>query len=249
MATLTGNFYSHILGMDTSVTIISPRKKLLTDRPYRTVYVLHGLTDNNSSWAYNAQLSLLAEQYQTVFILPDGARSFYINMKYGQQYFTYLSKELPELTRNLLRLSPSREETGVFGLSMGGYGALECGLLRPDVFGFCGSFSGCCDIYKLVEVAGQNNAELQGLFGVNYEDIAQHDLFQMIGKAAQQSPQAKFYAACGTQDFLLDMNRRFSKAMQTQGFAYQYEEFGGSHEWYFWNQAVHRAMQFFFPLS
>ena len=52
-------------------------------------------------------------------------------MACGLPYFTYVSEELPTLCRRMFSLSAAREKNYVFGLSMGGYGAMKCALTYP----------------------------------------------------------------------------------------------------------------------
>ena len=105
--------------------MISPKYSSgLREKPAKTVFLLHGLSDNCDDWAINSQLSLLANDYRLIFILPEVQRSFYTDMAYGPAYFSYVADELPRLCANLFPVSLKREDTYVMGLSMGGYGCL-----------------------------------------------------------------------------------------------------------------------------
>ena len=73
--------------------------------------------------------------------MPEGHHSFYSNMVYGGKYFTYLTEELPKVLAATFQISTRREDTFIAGLSMGGYGALMCGLRRPDRYGGCAGFA------------------------------------------------------------------------------------------------------------
>ena len=64
-------------------------------------------------------------------VLPEVQRSFYTDMVYGLPYFTYVSEELPTACRRMFGLSAAREQNYIFGLSMGGYGAMKCALTYP----------------------------------------------------------------------------------------------------------------------
>ena len=52
--------------------------------------------------------------------MPDGYNSHYVDNPWGGNYYSYLTKELPEMLRSLLPLSAKRENNFITGLSMGG---------------------------------------------------------------------------------------------------------------------------------
>jgi S-formylglutathione hydrolase FrmB len=103
------------------------------------VYLFHGLRGDSGSWLDNSMLPVFARDYNAVFILPDAGRSFYADMKYGQNFFTWLSRELPGLCKRLFNITAKPADTAVIGCSLGGYGALKCALSYPGRYGFCGA--------------------------------------------------------------------------------------------------------------
>ena len=140
---LRGTIFSKTLEMSTGLTIAGPND-FTGDAPYRTVYLLHGLCGNSDCWADYTRLRLYAEERRILFIMPEVQRSFYTDMRYGGQFLTYVSEELPDICKNLFRISAKREDTAVIGGSMGGYGALKAALNHPERFGACAALSPCC---------------------------------------------------------------------------------------------------------
>lgn len=65
-------------------------------------------------------------------------------MRYGGLFLQYVAEELPEICANLFLIPTGRENTAVFGGSMGGYGALKVALNHPERFGACVALSPCC---------------------------------------------------------------------------------------------------------
>ncbi|MEC3914035.1 alpha/beta hydrolase [Nocardia sp. CDC160] len=63
---------------------------------------------------------------------------------YRYTWETFLSQDLPSALQS--RLGFSRTRNGIFGLSMGGSGALTLAAYHPDQFSFAGSFSGYLNI-------------------------------------------------------------------------------------------------------
>ena len=53
------------------------------------------------------------------------------------------------------------------------------------------------------------------------------------------------YQSCGTEDFLLDINRKFQTHF-TEGFQnYQYSEAPGNHNWKFWDKEIQQVLALF----
>lgn len=139
-----GSFYSPALQMQTHLTVIGQdmsENQPQTDTPYRVVYLLHDDGGNADSWAENTRLTAYAQQYHTLFIMPEVERSLYCDMRYGARYFTYLAQELPQFCRSLFHISATREDTAVIGGGVGAYGALKCALTYPECFGICVSLA------------------------------------------------------------------------------------------------------------
>jgi S-formylglutathione hydrolase FrmB len=87
-------------------------------------------------------------------------------------------------------------------------------------------------------------AELTNIFG----DLAQfqgsaNDIYHLASKVARQRMvQPALYACCGTQDFLLEDNRRFRAHAAQIGLPLTYEEGPGEHEWGFWDHYIQRVL-------
>ncbi|MGO4270866.1 hypothetical protein AB4Z22_13625 [Paenibacillus sp. TAF58] len=50
------------------------------------------------------------------------------------------------------------------------------------------------------------------------------------------------YMACGTEDFLLDVNRRFHDFLVSEQVGHTYVESQGGHTWDFWNEYIEKAL-------
>ena len=70
MATFTGTIMSETLGMRTGLNIVTPAHINYEDeRPYKVVYLLHGLSDSHTCWSDNAQLPLFSNEYGVMFVI------------------------------------------------------------------------------------------------------------------------------------------------------------------------------------
>lgn len=137
MALLTAQFRSNALAQDTSITVILPDTTPADDIP--TLYLLHGMHSDFTGWERKTNIERYAIDRKIAVVMPDGGNSFYHDMKYGKNYFTYVTEELIAYTRRFFRLSHKREKTFICGLSMGGYGAFYLCLRRPDLYAGCAS--------------------------------------------------------------------------------------------------------------
>ena len=149
MAFLRCEIASESLRMATAVDVILPDKGDLSE--VKTLYLLHGLTDDCTGWTRYTAVERYARERGLAVVLPEVQRSFYTDMAYGLPYFTYVSEELPAVCRRMFGLGAAREQNYIFGLSMGGYGAMKCALTYPGRYAGAASFSGVCDLRRTVE--------------------------------------------------------------------------------------------------
>ena len=149
----------------TAVDVILPEKGELSE--VKTLYLLHGLTDDCTGWTRYTAVERYARERGLAVVLPEVQRSFYTDMAYGLPYFTYVSEELPAVCRRMFGLGAAREQNYIFGLSMGGYGAMKCALTYPDRYAGAASFSGVCDLRRTVErrSISLHESEIAAIFG------------------------------------------------------------------------------------
>lgn len=143
MAFFNCYFKSDVLGQDVCFNAVIPEK---VEDNIKTLYLLHGLSDNHTAWERRSSVERYAMNAGIALIMPNVDRSFYTDMKYGRNFYTYVSEELVDYTRKVFRLSKKREDTFIAGLSMGGYGAFKIALRNSDTFSAAASLSGVLDI-------------------------------------------------------------------------------------------------------
>jgi len=253
---LRGNFLSSALHMSTNIQIYIPDH---VNVPYRVVYLLHGLHGDQGAWLDNSMLPVYAKEYNAIFVMPEVGRSFYFNLKYGRRNFDYVSDELPALIRKNFNISTKREDTAAIGCSMGGYGALRLALVKPEQFGFCGAISPACLYFKpmldalrkdpdsYLEAGAETHEVLKDLnnaFGESLEYRKDYDIIELVKDFPGGKPRPKIYITCGTEDSLRKENLAFADQMKNGDFDFTYEEWSGGHEWYFFNEALKKTLEF-----
>jgi len=246
MAHISAKIRANSLGFSTPIEMVFPQNT----NPQKVLYLLHGMGDDSSTWIRNTRIESYATKHNYVVIMPEVQRSFYTDMVYGSSYFTYVTQELPQICEALFNIKHERTTTFVAGLSMGGYGALKCGLSRPDFYEACASFSGAVDPPALLPRIQQDSANLKNLTAILGPDFHFPDdanLFRLSEKVAALPPQEKpsVLVTCGDADFLLEDNRRFDIHMKNQDIPYKYMEWSGEHTWDFWEECLPIAFNFF----
>jgi S-formylglutathione hydrolase FrmB len=255
---LRGNFYSDVLRLYTGITVFAP-DQYQDEEPYRVCYLFHGLHNDQNAWVDSTMLQVFARDYRTLFVLPAVGRSFYTDLKHGYQYFTYVSEELPVIIRRVFNISARREDTAVIGCSMGGYGALKAALSKPGQYGFCGAIASAClfineHLEGLRKSAGQwlrtGGPEAQALltdfqaaFGEELAYADSDEIVRLAEKAAARTVRPRIYAACGTEDKLQKEHLRFKEHVEKLNLDYTYEAWAGAHDWYFFNDALKKALE------
>lgn len=240
MAHLHCDFTSESLGMVTAINAVLPEQGDLGEA--RVIYLLHGLQDNCSGWSRYTAVERYAREKNAVLIMPEVQRSFYADMAWGPNYFTYVLEELPRVCRRMFGLSSRRELNYIMGLSMGGYGALKCALTAPERYAGCAAFSAVADLPLWAESCEpQMKKELRAIFGPERTVPESCDLFALARKAdPETAPRIRTY--CGEQDALLEPNQRFADLLRDLGFHSEFRHWEGGHEWPFWDRAVEQAI-------
>jgi S-formylglutathione hydrolase FrmB len=248
MALISCHFFSDVLQQGTAVSVILPQPAahqigmaaVAADTPPPVLYLLHGLSDDETIWTRRTSIERYAAEYGLAVVMPRVGRSWYQDEAHGARYWTFLTDELPALVGRFFRVSAAREDTFVAGLSMGGYGAMRWALRRPGRFAAAASLSGALDI------AHPDRAERWILedphgFGGAPRPGSDADLLALLD-AASPADVPPLYVTCGTEDPLADANRRFLARADERGIAVTTDWRTGEHEWGFWDAGIQRVL-------
>ena len=211
----------------------------------KVLYLLHGLSDDASAWQRYTFIEPLAALYGLVVVMPSAGRSFYIDQPNEQNYFTYLTEELPRYLQQVFSLSPRREDTFIAGNSMGGYGAFKAAFLRPELYSAAASFSGVLSVlFITANPHDPRRREFELLFGdLGKVAGSQHDPAVWLKRYAQDpSPLPRLFMACGRQEDVYPVNQLFYADCQALGIPVNYHEQDGLHDWFNWNDQIQRFL-------
>ncbi|MDT3357793.1 MAG: esterase family protein, partial [Spirochaetota bacterium] len=81
MALIRLDFFSDVLKVDTAVQVIVPqrceRSPSIGLPPYKVLYLLHGLKQNETSYLRNSRIERYVQNLDLVVVMPSVGRSFY----------------------------------------------------------------------------------------------------------------------------------------------------------------------------
>lgn len=249
MAFVQLHIYSESLRMQTQVNVIIPQKNKAgeiglngktTNESYKSLYLLHGLSDDQTIWMRRTAIERYADEYGICVIMPFGGRSFYFDQQNGEKYYTYIAKELPNIIGEFFRMSNKREDRFIAGLSMGGYGALKIALKENDSFCAAAGLSSVANIRS-----DMFKEHLLNTVGEEYLSDDE-DLFSLIEKKEGETVKPRLYMWCGTEDFLYEDNVNFRDRLKKLDYDYTYEESAGNHSWVHWDKQIQRVLEWMF---
>ena len=260
MATGRMEFYAQSLMQHTNVSFVLPNDSGMEDSQDPDCYereplhliLLHGLTGTDTDWLYWGEVQKLAVKYNVNVFMPTTGNTFYLDHGYpGGNYCTYIGKELPEYLQGTFDIEMTRENTMIGGLSMGGYGAIHVALAFPETFANCIALSSAIHMDSIAELMRGGVEDVLPL------EMARHifgDPDQLL--SSEKDPRIQYrklkkegkkipyiYMACGTEDDLLDANRKFAEFLREEGAAFHYEDGPGKHEWPLWNRYLDRGLR------
>jgi len=250
MVLFRGDIKCKSLQRRTSISVILPADNIhflqdteeIVPKPYRTLYLLHGLYGSDDIFLANTSIQKFAEDNGIAIVIPCGENSFYVdNPKAHAYYGEYVGQELLDITRNIFPLSHRREDTFIAGFSMGGYGAVRNGLKYHENFSKIGMISAALITDDIVNYTEDGNVLRSRDF---YESIF-GDLDEL--KGSDMDPKAliercpnvpDIYMACGEDDFLFEKNSDFHEFLKDMDIGADFVKASGEHTWEFCDKYI-----------
>jgi len=258
MAFIQMNMLSKSLMRTVPVNVILPVDKMVFpgmpergEKPYKTLYLLHGIFGNYTDWVCGTRIQRFAEEHDLAVVMPSGDNAFYVDQPAANNFYgKFIGEELVELTRKMFPLTREREDTFIGGLSMGGFGAMRNGLKYCDTFGYIVALSAALHVE---EMAARTRDDGFFIESKSYAEACFGDLSKLLDsdknpkylvrelkKAGKTLP--KIYMACGDKDSLLSANKDMAAFLKERGADVTFEAGPGAHEWDFWDTYIKRAI-------
>lgn len=247
------NFHSCVLSMSVDVSVLLPERdrikqfeeKTYNQVKYQTLYLLHGFTGDYMTYIRTSNIERYADEHQIMVVMPSVYNSAYTDMKYGMDYFTYLSEELMDFIERTFPASPKKENRFVAGMSMGGYGAYKLGITCADKFCAIGGIAGSYHAqYRYQGKVNTVSTLCEALYGDPPAMTPEiHDIFTMMKNRKENGVELpRMYTCCGTED------RRYQDSVDLKEFA---DEFGiplvfengpGKHDAVFFDEYIQKIL-------
>ena len=207
------------------------------------VVLLHGYGGSFRQWPSIADLQYYSDEFHFILVCPDGFKdSWYIDspMRKGENYAKFFKDVVMPALRDSLPVDTSM--MFITGLSMGGHGALRLFAENSGAFRAAGSMSGVMDL-AASSVAGSSLASHLGKKSADnknwktFSNMYNTDRLKAAGKP--------IIVNCGSQDFLIEVNRKFAKKCSEEGIDIVYMESPGKHERSYWALMLPEQLRFF----
>ena len=258
MANLTFDIRSRVLGKETQFNVVLPENCEKPETGWKTLYLLHGWSDNYTTWMNQTSIERYALKRNIAVIMPDGEFGFWNDMADGIKYFTFVTEELPQICSKYFGCSTRREDVAIAGLSMGGLGSLSIGLSRPDLYMgiICLSAANWPnnmfhEQYDSGRMAPGWLAGMKRIYGDIFPNLegTEYDCFVKSDRiVANGGPFPTLYHYCGLEetDLLRHSNIMKDKFLSYEGnpFNYTLSTYHGVHNWDAWDAVICEAMDY-----
>ena len=241
MAFLEVNYYSHSLEHASTFYALLPDAPE-AERPWATYYLLHGLSDDHTTWMRRSPIERYTLGMPLAVIMPDGGRGWFTNAKDGDAYEDDLLKDVMGFVENNFPVKRERSARAIGGLSMGGYGAVKIALKYPELFASVNSHSGVLGLHRHPFESKRLTREYTRIFGKSGKGTDE-DPFTLAEKVDREKLPAMLID-CGDEDPFLLQNKSFHKHLEDLEIRHEYREHPGSHDWHYWDRHLREALEF-----
>lgn len=218
-----GTFSSASMNVKVGYSIYLPPDYERTTERYPVVYRLHGRlgSERRTSPAVVLHRAIKEGRVQPmVLVLANGgvASGSIDNPNTGVMGESVIIRELIPHIENIYRVMDQRQGRGLLGFSMGGGGAVRLALKHPDLFASVVSLGGSMHDYRLI----------MDRFSVVDQGLAkEYDPYILASQISGAVGGLRLKLFIGTEDQLLESNRRLSLHFQSLNLAHGYQELNG----------------------
>ncbi|HEY8746085.1 MAG TPA: alpha/beta hydrolase family protein [Chloroflexota bacterium] len=230
MSIATVQFRSKALARQTTYTALLPDASVVGPGPYPVLYQLHGRSDSHSAWLVQTGIARYVARLPLIVVMPEGAISAWLNHGETEQWEDLIMQDLPAHLASTYQARTDRAGTVIGGLSIGGFGSTRLALRFPDRFASVAAHS--APFFSAEEWLARDGKRSRG---------PENDPYAL---AEQVSPATlpTLRIDCGTEDGLIDSNRRFHAHLERLGLAHTYAVYPGAHTWDYWDTHVQEAI-------
>ena len=256
---VTDTIYSRILQADRAYTIYLPKSyNVDSTHTYPILYLLHGVMGINTSWFSDQRAGEVAdllmdsgEACEMIIVSPNaggnpykGDWNGYFNMP-GWAYEDFFYKEFLPYIERTYRVKADKCHRAIAGLSMGGGGTTSYALRYPEMYCAAYAISALMDIPEVGAMPSQSPDDKMAILT---KSVQKHSCIKYVQNADEKTKEkirsVQWFVDCGDDDFLLDRNIEFFKAMRQAQIPLQFRVRDGGHINDYWHSALYICLPF-----
>lgn len=256
---------SKLLGTSVEFAVYLPDGYETSHRHYPVVYLLHGggpFDKRHWQWIIFGDLQRIMDQgikegniAPAIVVTANAKRSYYMNSADGKIPFEdfYIEEFIPHVEKTY-RIRTGKKFRGIFGFSMGGFGALSYTFKHPELFSSCVALSSA--IRTDEEIMNMPMEQYLTRHSTNMGSIAEnenrvnehwrsnHPLHLLKSVASEELKKVRYYIDCGDDDYLYKGNSMLHISMRELNITHEYRVRNGGHKWAYWHQGLKDGMVF-----
>lgn len=237
---------SNALKKRADITVFNPPKNNIEAKSLPIVILLHGVYGSHWAWAMKGKVHETAQRLISegkikpmVLVMPSdglfGDGSGYVPHKI-ENYEKWIVEDLIEVFKEQYPQITDESPIFITGLSMGGYGALRLGAKYPKIFK---AFSGLSSITHFEQL----KQFVSDFETIKNQAIEQDGVIEWMIKNKAILPPFRF--DCGSNDVLIEHNRKLHLELETHDIPHIYKENPGEHSWDYWEKHIAETLIFF----
>lgn len=205
-------------------------------RQYPILYLLHGMNDTHKGWPTRGHVKDVANQLidggevrEMIIVTPDAGTDWngYFDME-GWSYERFFFEEFLPHIEGKYRVSRGKEERAIAGLSMGGGGSTVYAQKHPELFSSVYAMSA---LMNIPFVGGPPDPDKK--LDLLTQSVIANSSIAFVEKAdaaiLEKLKTVNWFVDCGDDDFLLDVNIDYVRAMKKVGIPLQFRIRDGGH--------------------
>lgn len=258
---VSDSIFSKELNAWRSYTIYLPKSyEASPNKTYPVIYMLHGMGETDRSWVDDKRVNEVLDQLiasgevaDMIVVSPNaggkaelGFWNGYFNMP-GWNYENFFFNEFVPAIEKKYHCGGDKGHRAIAGLSMGGGGCAGYAQHHPEMFSSAYVMSGLVDIPAFQRRPDANKKE-KSKVDLLTEAVIANSCVKHVENADEPTRQklrsVAWFVDCGDDDFLLDANIDFFRAMQKARIPLQFRVRDGGHTNLYWHSALYDALPF-----
>ncbi len=230
-------YRSTLLGRRINYSVVVPddySDAVSDGKRYPVLYLLHPKTGKHTiyySAGYSPDVDSIVDSVGYIFAIPNCGDNWWLDspVNANSAYSSFLVDEFKPLIDSLYATLPDRQNTGIAGHSMGGFGAMHNAIEHPETYGSAFSMKGALDPRLPLNEGWREDAF--GFYDVLGTDTTEWDRVNVLKNIyTLRDKGTKLGHFTGTRDqFFHSENQRFDSILTSLSIPHVYWEANDNH--------------------